>query len=662
MQLAGVTAKVELRFIDSCRAMASSLDKLSSNLADDQFKNLQWFYQEEDAFQLMQRKGVYPYEYMDSWERFEERKLPPKEAFFSKLNMESISAEDYEHALQVWNRVNPEGDEVTLDDYHDVYLATDVLLLADVFENFRDVCLQHYKLDPAHFYTAPGLAWQAALKYTGVKLELLTDYDMLLMFEKGIRGGITQAVCRYAKANNKYMGELYKPDDEISYLQYLDANNLYGWAMSEALPTHGFKWVKNVEEFTAKRITKLAKKNKHGYLLEVDVDYPEELHEKQLPFLTEKMEIDKVMKLVPNLFNKKQYVVHIRALSQGLNHGLILKKVHEVIHFEQSAWLKPYIEMNTRLRKDATNEFEKDFLKLMNNSMFGKTMEHIRNHKDMRLVTNEGKYRKLVIKPNFKGGRKFSKNLMGVEVGKSKFNMKKPVYLGQAILDLSKLVMYEFHYDYMLPRYGDKVQLRYMDTDSFAYHIKTSDFYKDIAADVEKRFDTSGYSRDDARPLPIGKNKKKIGLMKDELCGKVMTEFVALRAKLYAYKQLDIKKPEDKRCKGIKKCVVKKMLTFDNYKKCLDDGENVCREQILFQNKDHEVYTSKANKIALNRNNNKRLVQANQISTLARGHHAARAELKILLVQNAIHHYFEGLLPTIKDGLYRLYTSRGKRL
>ena len=211
------------------------------------------------------------------------------------------------------------------------------------------------------------------------------------MFEKGIRGGITQAVRRYAKANNKYMGELCKPNDEISYLQYLDANNLHGWAMSEALPTHGFKWVKNVEEFTAKRITKLAKKNKHGYLIEVDVDYPEELHEKhnQLPFLPEKMEIDKVIKLVPNLFNKKQYVVHIRALSQALNHGLILKKVHRIIQFEQSAWLKPYIEMNTRLRKDTTNDFEKDFFKLINNSVFGKTMENIRNHKDMTLVTNE---------------------------------------------------------------------------------------------------------------------------------------------------------------------------------------------------------------------------------------------------------------------------------
>ena len=171
------------------------------------------------------------------------------------------------------------------------------------------------------------------------------------MFEKGIRGGITQAIRHYAKANNKYMGELYKHDDERSYLQYLDANNLYGWAMSEALPIHGFKWVKNVEEFTAKTITKLAKKNKHGYLLEVDVDYPGELHEKhnELTFLPEKMEIDKVMKLVPNLFNKKQYVVYIRALSQALNHGLILKKVH-------SAWLKSYIEMNTSKVKKRRNK------------------------------------------------------------------------------------------------------------------------------------------------------------------------------------------------------------------------------------------------------------------------------------------------------------------
>ena len=619
VQIESKPVKIELRFIDSFRFMASSLDSLARNLTDEECKNLRWFYKEKDAFKLMRRKGVYPYEYMDNWEKFEEVKLPDKEAFYSKLNMTGISDKDYEHAQQVWNSMI----EKTLGSYHDVYLNTDVLLLADIFENFRDTCLKHYNLDPAHFYTAPGLAWVAALKFTKIKLELLTDYDMLLMFEKGIRGGITQAVHRYAKANNKHMGNLYKPEEESSYLQYLDANNLYGWAMSQDLPTGGFKWEKDIERYTTEKIANLVKRNaRKGYLLEVDVEYPTELHDthNDLPFMPEKMKINKVEKLIPNLHNKEKYVVHFRKLNQDLKHGLVLKKVHRVISYRQSAWLKEYIDKNTKLRKESNSDFEKDFFKLMNNSVFGKTMENKRKHKDMRLVTDEDRYKKLIMKPNFKNARKFSNNLMGVEMGKSKIKMTKPLYLGQAILDLSKMVMYEFHYDYMLPKYSkDSLQLCYMDTDSFVYHIKTKDFYEDISNDVEARFDTSNYSKEDNRPLTIGLNKKKIGLMKDELGGKIMTEFVALRAKLYAYKTLD--KKEDKKCKGIKKCVVKKTLTFNDYKKCLDDGKNVYKSQMLFQNKDHEIYTSEINKIALNRDDDKRLVEVDQISTLARGHY-----------------------------------------
>jgi hypothetical protein len=499
-------------------------------------------------------------------------------------------------------------------------LATDVLLLADVFETFRATCMTHYSLDPAHFYTSPGLAWQSCLKYTGVKLELLTDVNMLLMFEKGIRGGITQAVHRYAKANNKYMGDQYNENEESSYLQYLDANNLYGWAMSQKLPTGGFEWIENVDRFTPEIISQKAENENEGYLLEVDVDYPVKLHDahNDLPFLCERMEIGKVEKLVPNLNDKDMYVVHIRALDQALKHGLILKKVHRVIKFNQSAWLKSYIDLNTRLRTAATNEFEKDFFKLMNNSVFGKTMENIRNHKDVKLVTNEKKYLKYVMKPNFKSSICFSENLMGMEMGKTKVVMNKPVYLGQAILDLSKLVMYEFHYDYMIPKYGSKVKMCYMDTDSFIYHIHTKDFYKDIADDVGSRFDTSGYDKKDERPLPVGKNKKVIGLMKDELGGKIMTEFVALRPKLYAYKKLD--GTEEKRCKGIKRCVVKKGIKFEDYKKCLDDGNKVYRSQMLIQNKKHVIYTCKVNKIALSRDDDKRIILQDGISTLARGH------------------------------------------
>ena len=209
---------------------------------------------------------------------------------------------------------------------------------------------------------------------------------MLLMFEHGIRGGITQTIHRYVKANNKYMGKKFDSEEGSSFLQYLDANNLYGWAMSKKLPTFGFKRVNDV---TPDEIGKLAKCDSKGYLLEVNVKYPEELHNlnNDLPFMCEK--INKVEKLVPNLSDKKNYVSHIRASDQALNHGLILEKVHPMTEFNQRAWLKPYTDFNTELRKKAKNDFEKDFFKLMNNAVFGNTMVDIRKHKNIKLVTNE---------------------------------------------------------------------------------------------------------------------------------------------------------------------------------------------------------------------------------------------------------------------------------
>ena len=306
-----------------------------------------------------------------------------------------------------------------------------------MFEAFRDTCLEHYKLDPAHFCTSPELAWKACLKKTGVRLELLTDPDMLLMFERGIRGGIIQAVHQYATVNNKYMGELYDPKSESIFLQYLDANNLYGWTMSQLLPTRGFRWV----DVKPDEISKLVKSDK-GYLLEVDVSYPRDLHDSHnnLPFMCERMKINEVEKLVPNLHDKQNYIIHIRALDQALAHGLILKCIHQVIEFDQSACMKPYIDFNTQLRTKATNDFEKDFFKLMNNVVFGKTMNNIRKHGNKKLVTNRETYLLTVMKPSFKSGVLFGENLMGCEMDKIKVVMNKPVYLSQAILDLSKTV------------------------------------------------------------------------------------------------------------------------------------------------------------------------------------------------------------------------------
>ena len=245
------------------------------------------------------------------------------------------------------------------------------------------------------------------------------------------------------------------------------------------------------------------------------------------------MKIGKCKKLVCNLYDKKIYVVHMRSLKQALNHGLILKKVHRVIQFFQKAWLKPCIDMNTKLRKKAKNDFKKDFFKLMNNAVFGKTMENLRKHRYIKLVTTDKRRNRLVSEPNHHTTKWFSENLLAIGMKKTKVKMNKPIYLGLSILEISKILMYKFWYDYMKSKYGDNVKLCYIDTDNFIMYIKTEGFCKDIADDVEKRFDTSNYEVD--RPLPTRKNKKVIGLMKYELGGKIMTEFVALRPKTYSY-------------------------------------------------------------------------------------------------------------------------------
>ena len=230
-------------------------------------------------------------------------------------------------------------------------------------------------------------------------------------------------------------------------------------------------------------------------------------------------------------------------------------------------------------------------------------------------MNNKEDYLKQVMKHNFKGGVLMGENLMSCEMGKVKVKMNKPVYLGQAILDLSKTIIYEFHYDYMMQKYDEKsLKLLYMDTDSLVYDIKTEDFYKAIAEDVETRFDTSGYEPD--RLLPIGKNKKVIGLMKDELSGKIMKEFIGLRPKMYSYR---VEESEPEKCKDIKKCVVKKTISFEDYKRCLFEGINIHRSQLMFRSSKHKIKTLEVNKLALSREDDKR-ISIDGIDSLAMGH------------------------------------------
>ena len=272
--------------------------------------------------------------------------------------------------------------------------------------------------------------------------------------------------------------------------------------------------------------------------------------------------------------------------------------------------------MNTELRKVAKDDFEKDLFRLINNAVFGKTMENIRKHRDIKLVTTDIKRDKLVSEPNYHTINYISEDLSIIEMNKTKVKMNKPIYLGLSILEISKILMYEFWYDYMKPKYNDNVKLCYMDTDSFVMNIKIEDFYKDIANDVEKRLDTSNYEVN--KPLPTGKNKKVIRVMKDESGGKIITEFVTLRPKTYSYLTGDCK--EDKKAKGTKKCVIKRMIRFNDYKNCLLKDKIILKSQQRFISKKHDVYTENINKIALSNNDDKRIVSSDKITSYPYGY------------------------------------------
>ena len=518
--------KFEIRFIDSFKFLQTSLANLVSNLNPSDFKNLNRVINHNVS--LLTRKGVYPYDYVTSINKLKETKLPSKEGFYSKLHDEEISDEDYEHALKVWNTFNCQ----TIQDYHELYLKTDVLLLADVFENFRKTCLKQYKLDPCHYYTAPGLVWDACFKETKQEIELLKDYDMLMLFEQGKRGGISHISKRYAEANNKYMKD-FDESKPSTFIQYLDANNLYGWAMTQKLPTHGFKWV----DVDIPKVQKLLEKKdtNQGFIFEVDLDYPSTLWKthNDYPLAPERIKIDKVDKLICSFLPKKNYVLHYKNLKQYLKEGMILKKVHRGLKFYQSPLMEPYIRKNTDMRKEAKNAFEKGFFKLMNNSVFGKTIENIRKRQNVILVDDRKKALKLITKPNFDRVTIFDEHLVAVHMKKTEVYFNKPIYVGQAILDLSKTLMFNFHYNFIRKKYGNKAELLFTDTDSLMYLIQTEDFYSDIKHDIRKMFDTSDFEDNHPSGIKTGVNKKVIGKFKDEVGGKQITHFIGLRPKLH---------------------------------------------------------------------------------------------------------------------------------
>ena len=626
----------QLRFIDSAQFLLASLAKLVAANSPEAFQITARYEPDHQKRQLLLRKGVYPYEFMDSWERFEAAQLPPKEAFYSKLSDEHISDSDYAHAQQVWKTFECR----TLGDYTDLYSRTDVLLLADVFENFRKMCQKQYGLDPAHYYTSPGLSWDALLKKTRVELELLTDYDQHLFIEKGMRGGISMVSKRHARANNPAV-EGYDPEKSNSHILYLDANNLYGWAMSQPLPTGGFQWVEDCDRL-ADSVKNLPADGAEGYILEVDLEYPQGLHDEHnsYPLAPERMVVQKewmsdyqqdllgvgvapteVEKLVPNLRDKERYVLHYRNLQLYLSLGMRVKKVHRALRFEQSPWMELYIRMNTELRKVATSDFEKDLYKLMNNAVFGKTMENLRRRVNVKLVRahEEDKLRRLIASPSFARANIFDNDLAAVQMHKSRLVLNRPVYVGMSVLDLSKSLMYDFYYNQMKAQYGDRVELLYTDTDSLLLEIQTEDVYSDMS-EHQSLYDTSDYPED--HPLHSKVNKKVLGKMKDECAGRAIEEYVGLRPKMYSI--LEASGACIKKAKGVKKNVVKKHIRHEQYREALFGKKTFRHSMDVLRSEKHHIYGLHLNKVSLSPFDSKRWIAENGVDTLAYGHKDAQ--------------------------------------
>lgn len=603
-------------FKDSISFLSASLDKLSSNLlmqfpADqktaettqaeiDEYetrgfvetrkyyreqKNVKNFYYKGDdptdpkAFKnpyeysykrirMLCSKGIYPYEHFDNFGRFKETEIPHYTSFVSTLDKCSIEGIDYdatpsaEKAVEEAKLAREKAVTVfsefkckTLGDYSDLYLKTDTLILADIFEAFRTTCLREYKLDPVNYYTLPGYSWDCCLKKSEVKLEPFVEgqYDMLLFTEKCIRGGISMIPNRYGKAHNRYTEEkieLNKKEEE-KYLVYLDANALYSGAMCQYLPYGGYKWVTGEDKMNKMlkdiKLGKMHETSPIGCMLEVDLEYPDELHNlhNDYPCAPESVVIDntmlspyaiglkfeiaklqkarhkiketgdykdpgaghydgitidnnKVPKLVCRLTNKKKYVVHYRTLKVYMDLGLKVTKVHRILSFKQAPWMKSFMEMNINLRKAAKNEFEKALFKLINNATFGKTMENVRKRKTVDLIIDKEILKKRLNSIKTGTWEEIKGGLVIMNVRKESMLMNKPIIVGASILDISKTTMYNFHYNVMKAKYGSNAKLLFTDTDSLCYEITYptgGDYYKDIVDDKNfmSKLDTSCY-------------------------------------------------------------------------------------------------------------------------------------------------------------------------
>ena len=619
-----------LRFLDSLQFMSQSLESLAKTLKADDFALLRQHFSgvPDQVFEKLTKKGFFPYSFLDSFQKFDEP-LPPLGIDWKNTltGTVDITPDQYNEAVTIYEAFACKN----LRDYHDLYLQTDVFLLADIFEKFRRVCLKVYKLDPAHFYSAPNLSWDAMLISTDAKLGLLDEIDKLLFFERGIRGGVNGVgEIRHFCANNGLLPH-HNPSKATTFGAFFDVTSLYAGTMQKMMPIGNYKWN---TALTLQQILDTPADADVGFFVEVDLLYPKELHDTHngLPLAPEKRQImpqwlsayaksfglkpNKVPKLIETLFDKKNYVCHYENLKFYVKHGLVVEKLHRVCEFNQSKWLGVYIEKNTIMRKQAENDFEKNFFKLMSNACFGKTMENLRKRSKIAFVGNVQQAESMIQKPSFKSFNIVNENLVSVSFKSSSVLWDKPTPVGASILDLSKLSLYKFHYEQMVPRYSAaKLKLAYKDTDSLLYCVETENLYQDMAS-FKHLLDLSDYPKDHFLYDPT--NKKVPLTMTDELQGKVLREVVCLRSKLYS---IDFVGGKKQSAKGVAKSV-KKTLHHDLFKKCLLSKEQVTKTMFQLKSVNHQIVVNSVEKIALSAFDDKRYILNDGIASLAYGHYA----------------------------------------
>jgi hypothetical protein len=580
-------ALYSLRFMDSMHFLNNSLERLVANMPPDY--KYQYIFDKEH----MLRKGVYPYEFMDSFEKFLLPSLPPQDKFFSSLSQKHVSDDDYAWAQMIWQRYGCNS----MWTYHQLYLMTDVMLLSEVFQCFRLMALRIYGLDPCHYCTTPGLAWDACFKESGASVELMSDLDMYNFVESGIRGGV-------ATVGELRKVELTPEEQEHKEIRYFDVNNLYGAAMVRPLPIGGYAWVDHPEQLNYDDVLNMAKEQGTGYMLEVDLEYPEHLHgmHNDFPLAPEHV----IGKLMVTLFPKRNYVLHIMNLELYLRLGMVLVKVHKVLKFERKAWMRNYITNNHEQRllaKSRGNNCEADFFKLMNNSVYGKTIENNKKHRNIKIVRSEDELWKWQRQFAYKSHSIIDENMAIVGFEPEEVLLNKPIIVGFTVLEFAKHIMYELFYCKMKSVLGSQITLLYTDTDSLV-----------VLLDKRGR----NWEDKEFKALNSNMDNDTIGMIKDECAGRTITGFVCLRAKSYALRFKDGDKLVNK---GVPRHVNNSLFSYQSF---VDVFTNGIAKSASFQrivSLRHNIYSILCEKTALSAADDKRVSHPyNPEFTFAYGH------------------------------------------